>query len=105
MQYQFEIGETEVSRTTETYRESEYDADDDPWGHLIFGLIAALVDDDRTIEHVGLTVTLFEAETNWLAYRAKGCPFCKLDHQGPSVVVAHPLETTSGVYLGERITR
>lgn len=72
VQYEFEIGETKVPRATEPYVEPEYDPDDGPWGHLIGALIAALIPDDRTIEHVDLTVTLFDAETNWLAYRAQG---------------------------------
>jgi len=70
--YEFEIGETEVSRQMEDHPPWDVDQDDDPWVNLIIGLVAAALADDRTVEHLELTVTLFDTETNWLAYRASG---------------------------------
>jgi hypothetical protein len=85
--YDFEIRSVEVTKeqvrdaeawqwtTDDPQREidPDYDPEDEALAALALGMILALATtDERTVDKLELTLTLFDTETNWLAYRATG---------------------------------
>jgi hypothetical protein len=76
IRYRFEVGKTEVPvtrREPPVFECTDDDCEEEAWAYLVVNLIAAMVrDNDRTIEHLELTITLLDAETNWEVFSASG---------------------------------